>query len=624
MKLLILIAACLFIVTPLAFAEVIPEQPNAFATYDNTTKEVTVNWNFDTLANNTECFLKSDVLYADDLNAPRTPFDTSISFTPRYYSPITSSPFAIKAVDGGFLPYAGEVIPCSGDMKIDMKFIINHDQNNNNYPHAFIDVTFHEPNVDGNFAVSDDHLIDNLTIVYGPEITLNDRVKDLGCNNAKGNALYIDQAGVHITYSKYCDQYSEILSSNNIETSQTEFETTINNLTVSIGDAGTDLKTLFLNEIATNPQQSSFGNTTVGSYYEIIGTGTLNDIDISIQYSDDQIIDLLESSFVIYRFTDDNWIALPTIVDAENNIATAQTPGFSTFALGGSASSSSSSTSDTKKGDGGCSGDCTKPTFYKTPDEILVVKNGFVFNNNATDVINYHVPYDLIIVNTNQTYNMKLKAYESNGMMWFQLGFGVPEIGSPLNDAESIATFYLNWDDTLNRVEQVDKHTLVDITNSTVSMADCGYTSSQCYELSVDYIYRDQQKNNVVYIQACDMARNCVTHYINDGILIEGESLNTPLISSVIAAKGGPFYPLKEGLTELSRVDYKTDAWQDEYGYMWTSDNYKSFRMVDTVPVPIKEPQEMWNVMTRGNSNFDAMIQAEIVRAQLVLDYMVH
>lgn len=273
-----------------------------------------------------------------------------------------------------------------------------------------------------------------------------------------------------------------------------------------------------------------------------------------------------------------------------------------------------------KTGGGGCSGDCTPPTFFKNQAELLIVKNGFEFNHNGIDVINYHVPYDLITVNTNQTYNMKLKVYETNTLKWFQIGFGVPEVGSPLNDAESIATFHMNWDGTLGTVDTVDKHTLVDITNSTVSMVDCGYTESECYELSVDYVYRDQQKNNVVEIQACDMARNCATHYINDGILVEGESMNAPLISTVSVGKAGAFYPQKSGVVELTLINYKTDAWQDEYGYLWTGDNFKSFRIVDTIPVPIKEPDVMWAAMTRMNSNFDAIKQAEIERAILVFD----
>ena len=64
------------------------------------------------------------------------------------------------------------------------------------------------------------------------------------------------------------------------------------------------------------------------------GTGTLNDITVSIEYTDKEIEGLIESSLVIYRFTGGQWIALSTTIDEENNIATATTPGFSTFSLG--------------------------------------------------------------------------------------------------------------------------------------------------------------------------------------------------------------------------------------------------------------------------------------------------
>jgi len=273
-----------------------------------------------------------------------------------------------------------------------------------------------------------------------------------------------------------------------------------------------------------------------------------------------------------------------------------------------------------KRGGGGCSGDCTPPTFFKTKFNLPVVENGFSFDGVSTDVTNYHTEYPLITVNTQQTYNMKLKVYESNNLKWFQIAFGMPEVGIPFNYAESVATFYLNYDGTLDRVEKVDKHTLIDIINSEVSRVDCGYTESMCYELSVDFVYRDQQKNNVVAIQAVDMARNSVTHFMNDGILVVGESMNVPLETTVGAGKAGAFYPQRSGLVTLTLVDYKTDSWQDEYGYLWTSDNYKSFTLLDTIPKPIKEPDVMWAAMTRMNSNFADMIIHEQDRAVLVFD----
>jgi len=275
---------------------------------------------------------------------------------------------------------------------------------------------------------------------------------------------------------------------------------------------------------------------------------------------------------------------------------------------------------ETPKKGGGCSGDCTKPTFFKNKMGVEIVKNGFEFNGNATDVINRHVPWDLIILNTNQTYNMKLKVYEINNLKWIGVYFGLPEIGSPLNYAESDVIFHLNYTKNIEEIVTVDKFTLIDIISSNVTMTDCGYTKSQCYLLDFDFVFRDELKNNIVGIQAVDRRGNSASHYINDGIQAVGESMNVPLISQVTASKGGAFYPQKAGIVELTLISYKDDLWQDEYGYLWTADSYKSFRIVDIIPVPIKEPDVMWAAMTRMNSHFSDMIQYEKDRAVLIFD----
>ena len=272
-----------------------------------------------------------------------------------------------------------------------------------------------------------------------------------------------------------------------------------------------------------------------------------------------------------------------------------------------------------KKNGGGCSGDCAPPTFYKNKLGKIIVENGFELNNNSTDVTNYHVPWDLIVLNTNQTYNMKLKVYESYALKWIGIYFGMPEIGIPLSEAESGIVFHLNYDKEIEEITTVDRHTLVDVTSYNVTQTECGYVTSDCYLLDVDFVFRDKQKNNIVAIQAVDMARNSVVHFINDGIEIIGESLNQPLISHVTASKGGTFYPQRAGVVELTLVDYKTDMWQDQYGYLWSVNNY-GFYIVDTVPVPIREPDVMWSAMTRVNSNFAGMIIAEQDKAILYFD----
>ena len=226
----------------------------------------------------------------------------------------------------------------------------------------------------------------------------------------------------------------------------------------------------------------------------------------------------------------------------------------------------------------------------------------------------------MIVVNTNQTYNLKLKNYDNGGLDYFQIGFGMPEAGKPFNDAESLAVFYINHTKGLDRVEQVDKNNLIDIHNATVNMVPCGYTVQECYELSLYFSARDQLKNNVMGIQAVDKAARDVSNFMNDGIEFVGETINEPLISHVPAFKGGAFYPQDRGLVELTLISYKDDLWQDPYGHLWTSDNHDSFKILSDIPVPIKEPDLKWAAMTRMNSNFDAMKQIEIERAQVIID----
>jgi len=277
---------------------------------------------------------------------------------------------------------------------------------------------------------------------------------------------------------------------------------------------------------------------------------------------------------------------------------------------------------DKKKGGGGCSGDCVPPTFYKNKLGKIIVKDGFSFNGIATDVTNYHTDYPLITVNTNQTNNVTLTAYEnygSNNMKWVQVGLGMPEVGSPLNDAQTIVTIYLK-DNEVEKIEKVEKYPLVDVSNVTASVVQCGYVNSNCLQVSMDYIYRDQPKYNIMAINAMDKSRNSVVNFLNDGVLVVGESMNEPLLDKIAVSGGGSFYPQRTGTVELTLVDYKTDMWQDEYGYLWTGDNYKSFKIIDIVPQPIREPDMTWFSMTRINSNFEKIIQYEQNRAVLHFD----
>ncbi len=263
-----------------------------------------------------------------------------------------------------------------------------------------------------------------------------------------------------------------------------------------------------------------------------------------------------------------------------------------------------------------CIGDCTPPTFGKNTQGIMYVQDGFSLDENTVDVENWHVDYPMVTVNTNQTHNMKLKVLESTALKWMQVGFGIPEIGSPMSYAEVIALFRIGYDDILDDTEIFDKGNMIDITNVSLTYTPCVYVDSDCYLLNFDFTPREQMKNNVIKINAVDVYGYSVTNYINDGMIVVGDSLNPPDTHSVIPPHES-HYPQRAGTVLLTMIDYKTDTWKDVYGYLWEYDyNNKAFNFIDTIS-PLKKEDVMWSAMTRMNSNFADMIIHEQQRAMV-------
>lgn len=264
------------------------------------------------------------------------------------------------------------------------------------------------------------------------------------------------------------------------------------------------------------------------------------------------------------------------------------------------------------------------PTFGKNANYKQIVEDGFCFNGNCADVDNYHTEFPLINATVGESSNITLKAYNPNGGLpgfkWFQIILGLEEAGLPLSYGEVLATLHIHQME-IDKIELVDKQNLIGNYTAITNIVQCSeeYTT-ECLELSFDFTPRDQLINNIVGINVVNNPRSSSTNYLNDGVEFHGDSLNEPLLSQVSASKGGAFYPQNRGLTELTLVSYHDDLWQDSFGYLWTSDNYKSFKIISNVPAPQKEPDLMWSAMTRINSNFADMIEFEKERALLVFD----
>jgi len=193
-----------------------PTQTNAYASYNNGTNQVQVSWNFNTLPSDTTCFLKGDVRYNGDLNINNGGENYIPSFTPRFYSPITSNPVLIEAVnDLGVNQYVEEV-SCSGETRIDIDTIMNHVQNTNNYQELQLFLTFYTPDSNGDFNTSGSNTnlrIDEVFVMYTPVQAWNTGAQDYGCGGQIGSTLYIDASGsndsliAHGNNGDNCNEY---------------------------------------------------------------------------------------------------------------------------------------------------------------------------------------------------------------------------------------------------------------------------------------------------------------------------------------------------------------------------------------------------------------------------------
>lgn len=123
-------------------------------------------------------------------------------------------------------------------------------------------------------------------------------------------------------------------------------------------------------------------------------------------------------------------------------------------------------------------------------------------------------------------------------------------------------------------------------------------------------------------INAIDFKRNSQTNYLNEGIEVIGESLNEPLTQKVTVSQSGAFYPQKSGSTILTLSDYKTDTWIDEYGYIWSTNEYGPY-LVDMISPPEQTPDVIspWSGYNdRLHSEFGKYVKMQQEKAAIILD----
>ncbi len=516
-------------VTPLRTVEEPATQPNALASYNNATNQVQVNWDFTISPAPTTCFLKGDVWYYKDLNDDVNVNNLVRSFTPLFYSAVTSTPVIIQATndDVNFV----EEVPCVGDMRIDIDTIMNHSQNTNNYQSLGIFLTFYFPDSNGDFNTLDKYRIDEVLVMYSPTITFNNEAKDWGCGSQIGNTLYIDASSIHGNNGDNCDVYPSLK----------------NNEWIDIGMVGSGSK----------------GEQVSGTHNKLFSP--LIQVSIEIE-------------------------------------------------------------TETKKKSSGGSGDnrhLTRPSFGISHSTFNPqVQCGYSHNGICYDITNnWYTPFDKVEIKTGEPQEIIIKGYFPNGVKGFNWGL-IPEVGE-FHKSEVKIQVEINHLDEIENTDIYQKHNILDMDSIIYEyyQESCGYIDSKCDVLKMsNVIFMVEPVFEKIAIYGIDDQRRTHLTSLNEGYDIFGESLNEPLESKVNVGKGGAFYPQNRGTVDLKLVEYKTCTWQDEYGYLWQCDNYKSFKIISVIPVPIKEPDKLGTIIDRGHSEFYRITEYELKRALEIFD----
>ena len=216
---------------------------------------------------------------------------------------------------------------------------------------------------------------------------------------------------------------------------------------------------------------------------------------------------------------------------------------------------------------------------------------------------------------------MIITAWDNNAIRLIQIGLGTPEIGLPTNDAEILLEVWFKpYTAVIEKFKITDPHNLIKYPLFAVKskMVDCrADNDEQCVSLTINYVYDDIPKYNILKIDVMDYSKNVQSFYINDGVVIFGTVFNNDPITMMASPPAN--HPDKYQV-KLFKVSNTNDLWRDKYGYLWLGDESKII-FIDNIPlIRNQDKQSNFGSLDRNNSNFEKVMNYEKQRAQKIFE----
>ncbi len=264
------------------------------------------------------------------------------------------------------------------------------------------------------------------------------------------------------------------------------------------------------------------------------------------------------------------------------------------------------------------------PTLGKTSSGAQLVTNGFEYNGLAINVSRYHTEFPLIGTNVGDMNTIKMKIYDSAGpagIKRVELALGVPDVGL-YHEAEAFVEVWMQKDSiAVKEIVIVDKLNLLEdsAVSSTVSQISCTGDVQQCLLVEMKYSYREPPIYNTVSVKPVDWDNNAHQFYFNDGIHVDGDSINLPKEIDISTSHATGISNTDETL-HLVQINRAEHLWVDQYGYQWIIIG-NTVRQI-TIPEYLVPDDNTYGTLhgpDRNHPDFASIIYAEQKRAQETL-----
>jgi len=258
----------------------------------------------------------------------------------------------------------------------------------------------------------------------------------------------------------------------------------------------------------------------------------------------------------------------------------------------------------------------TRPTFGVSHENYeTIVDSGFRFNDQSFTINdNHHTPFAQQTVNIGEVNSFEAKIYADKGLRVQEFLFGIPNVGEA-HLAELGVEIWYDYNGEIEDVRAIQKSNVIDKETIVVTheKTKCQATDieQKCDTTNVSMVFLEPLKNKVIAVKAIDYKNRYQITYLNEGVEIEGESLN-PMLTTMI-----PSTVRDEGLIQLTQTAKYSPYWVAQDGRTFERNDFGSFKQLD---ITFERFQDTGTAYTRLHSGFGGVIAYELKRATGIFD----